>query len=189
MIAKSLQLFSVAFLCALLPSALAAELKTGSAAALTFEDVDGHQISTADGHVTIITVITRDNEPDAHAVADQVPDRYVGVPKFRYITLVNFQGKLPGFLQGVTRAVIRGRLDTEAKTLRPQFAAKHIARDPRHDLYVIADFDGKAVEKLGLTPANSEVAVFVFNGKGKLVQHWRGVPPNNSLGKAIAAAE
>lgn len=189
MIAKSLQLFSVALFCALLSPARGAELKTGDVAALTFADVDGKQLSTADGHVTIITVITRDNEANAHAVADQVPDRYLGLPKYRYVTLVNFQGKLPGILQGVTRSVIRSRLDAEAKSLRPQCAAKQIGHDPRRDLYVVADFDGTAVGKLGLAPANAEVAVFVFNGKGKLVQRWQGVPPNNSLGKAILAAE
>ncbi len=185
MITRSLQLFSVALLFAAL--AESSELKTGGVVALTFEDVDGNELSTADGHITVITVVTRANEDKAHAVADHVPDRCIGDAKYRYITLVNFQGKLPGLLQGVTRGVIRGRLDAEAKDLKPQYEAKHITRDPRRDVHVIADFDGKAVTQLGLSP-ESDVEVFVFNGEGKLVQHWTDVPPDNSLGKAIAMA-
>lgn len=187
MIARSLQLFSVALLL-IAAHAQASEFKAGSTAALTFEDVDGNEFSTADGHVTVITVVTRQNEDKAHAVADKVPDRCVGDAKYRYVTLVNFQGKLPGVVHGVTRGVIRGRLDAEAKELKPQYEAKHIARAPRRDLHVIADFDGKAVTQLGLSPEADDVVVFVFNGEGKLVNRWVDVPPNDSLGKAIAVA-
>ncbi len=182
-------MFSIALFLGGMPHAPASELKTGAVHALTFEDVDGHELSTANGHVTIITVVTRDNEDKAHAVADKVPDRYVGDQKYHYVTLVNFQGKLPGILQGMTRGVIRGRLDGEAKTLRTQYAAKKIDHDPRADLYVVADFDGKAVAQLGLAQASGEVSVFVFNREGKLIQQWTDVPPDDSLAKAIAAAE
>lgn len=188
MITRSLQFFSIALLLGAVPCAKADELKAGVVASLNFEDVDGNELSTADGHVTIITVVTRESEDKAHAVADQVPDRCIGDPKYRYITLVNFQGKLPAMLQGVTRGVIRGRLDAEAKELKPKYEAKQIARDPRRDIYVIADFDGKAVAQLGLSPDSDAVEVFVFNGEGKLVRHWTDVPPDDSLGKAIAAA-
>ena len=181
-------MFCVVLLCAAAPFAPGSELKTGNMAALTFEDVDGNELSTNDGHVTVITVVTRSNEDKARAVADQVPDRYLGDPKYRYVTLVNFQGKLPGPLQGITRGVIRGRLDGEAKEIKPQYEAKHLTRDPRKDMYVIADFDGKAVTQLGLSPESSEIEVFVFNGEGKLVHRWTDVPPGDSLGKAIATA-
>lgn len=188
MIMQSLQFFSVAVLLGAAGFLEASELKTGSTASLTFEDVDGHELSTADGHVTIITVVTRENEVKARAVANQVPDRYIGDPKYRYVTLVNFQGKLPGILHAITRGTIRGRLDAEAKELKPQYEAKHIARDPRRDIYVIADFDGKAVTQLGLSPDSGDVEVFVFNAEGKLVRHWTDVPPDDSLARAIASA-
>ena len=181
-------MFSVVLLLAAAGFAAASEPKTGTVAPLTFEDVDGNELSTADGHVTIITVVTRAAGDEARMVAEQVPDRFIGDPKYRYITLVNFQGKLPGALHAVTRGVIRGRLDAEAKGRKPKYEAKNLARDPRHDIHVVADFDGKAVSQLGLSPDSSDVEVFVFNGEGKIDRHWTDVPPNNSLGKAIAAA-
>ena len=187
MIARSLQfifLFSIALaLCA------AAPLQPGSINHLSFHDVDGNTLSTADGHVTIITVVTRQNEQQAHAVADQVPDFCLGNQKYRYVTLVNFQRKLAGPLHALTRVVIRQRLDSEAAKLRREYQQKQIGHDPRKDMFVIADFDGSAVSQLGLAVDSNDVHVFVFNGRGKLVQHWTGVPPNDSLGKAIAATE
>ncbi|MGI8435744.1 MAG: hypothetical protein ACR2NX_02410 [Chthoniobacterales bacterium] len=179
-------LLTFVFLCAAALCLPAAELATGNIHALTFEDVDGGAISTADGHVTIITVVTRQNEAKARRVADLVPDRYVGDPKYRYVTLVNFQRKLAGPFQGLTRAIIRNRLDAEAKTLRPDYATKHLSRDPRKDLHVIADFDGSAVARLGLPVASNQVAVFLFGVKGKLLARWNDVPPGDALPSALA---
>jgi hypothetical protein len=164
------------------------ELEAGSVYQLTFEDVDGNELSTADGHVTIITVVTRNNEDKARAVADQVPDKYVGDPNYRYVTLVNFQRKLFGPLQGLTRTVIRNRLDAEAKELKSTYEEKHLTRDPRRDIHVIADFNGKPVEQLGLTSERDDIAVFVFDREGKLIARWEDVPPEGELPKAIAAA-
>jgi MoaA/NifB/PqqE/SkfB family radical SAM enzyme len=185
----ALQIFSVALLILGAVGARGADLQRGQTYAFSLRDVDGNDLSTADGHVTIITVVTRQNEEGAHAVADLVPDRCVGDPKYRYITLVNFQRKLAGPLQGLTRAIIRNRLDAEAKALKPQYDAKKITRDPRRDVYVVADFDGAAVARVGLTPETNSVAVFVFNGGGALVNRWTGVPQGNALPDAIAAAE
>lgn len=190
MIARPLQLlFAALLLVVLMSHAAAAEVSPGKVASLVFRDVDGNELSTSAGHVTIITVVTRQNENEAHAVAEQVPDRCIGDPKYRYVTLVNFQRKLAGPLQGLTRGIIRRRLDAEAKELKPKYVAKKLTRDPRKDVFVVADFDGAAVSKLGLAVKANEVAVFVFNGEGKLIERWNGVPPENALAKAITAAE
>jgi hypothetical protein len=188
MIARSLQFFFMAFiLVAAVPAY--AELQTGATHALTFPDVDGHNLSTADGHVTIVTVVTRENEANARAISLLVPERCIGVPKYRYITLVNFEGKIPGPLRGLTRGIIRNRLDAEAKELKPRYEAKNLTRDPRSDVYVVADFDGSAVKRLGLTPESANLAIFVFDGKGKLVGRWSEVPTEEALTSAILAAE
>ena len=188
MIARPLQFIFAALLLSAAVRLAPAELETGSAHRLTFRDVDGRDLSTSDGHVTIITVVTRQDEGQAHTVADQVPDRCLGDPKYRYITLVNFQRKLSGPLQSLTRAIIRGRLDAEAKKLKPKYEAKHLTRDPRKDVYVVADFDGAAVARLGLAPEARDVVVFVFDGAGKLVGQWKGVPSEGALAKAILTA-
>ncbi|MFL6569012.1 MAG: hypothetical protein ACJ8LI_07565 [Chthoniobacterales bacterium] len=186
---RPLQSISLLILCVTAVMVDAASLQPHAVARLTFHDVDGNTLSTADGHVTIITVVTRQNEEQAHSIADQVPERCVADPKFRYVTLVNFQRKLAAPFQGLTRVIIRQRLDAEAQKLRPEYQQKKISRDPRKDMFVVADFDGSAVSQLGLLPDSNDVAVFVFNGHGKLIQNWAGVPPNDSLPGAIAAAE
>ncbi len=187
MIARALQSFSIALLLAT-GLATAAPLQPGSVYALSFRDVDGRDLATADGHVTTITLVTREQEEKAQAVADLVPARYVGDQKYRYVTAVDFQGKLPGPLQGLTRAIIRNRLDAEAKKMKAGYTAKKLTQDPRKDLFVVADFDGTAAKQLGVSADAGDISVFVFNGRGKLVARWTGVPPGDSLGKALAAA-
>lgn len=189
MAVRSLQIFSCALLILLAAQARGAALEQGRTYSFSLHDVDGNDLATADGHVTIITVVTRENEEQARAVADAVPDRYIGDPKYRYVTLVNFQRKLAGPLQRITRAVIRNRLDAEAKRLKPQYEAKKLTHEPRKDLFVVADFDGSAVAHLALAPEANDVVVFVFNRVGKLINHWTGVPPGNALAEAIVAAE
>ncbi|HSH40471.1 MAG TPA: hypothetical protein VK993_16995 [Chthoniobacterales bacterium] len=186
---RALQCFFVLLLLAAPQLAHGDPLPVGETHRLTFRDVDGNDLSTADGHVTIIAVVTRRSEDQARAISTRVPEHCIGNPKYRYVTLVNFQRGLAGPFQGITRAVIRGRLDDEAKRLQPKYAAKRVTRDARRDLYVVADFDGSAVTRLGMSPESNDVAVFIFDGSGKLVQRWTGVPPKADLAKAVAAAE
>jgi hypothetical protein len=189
MIARRLQFFSVALLLASVVTGRTDELQPGNIHRLVFQDVDGNTLSTADGHVTIITVTTRQNEKKARAVASQVPSQYIGDPRYRYVTLVNFQRKVGRSLQGLTKVMIRRRLDAEAKGLKEQYLAKKLTRDPRNDVFVVADFDGEGVTQLGLSPDSNDITVFVFNGEGKLIERWIDIPPGDSLPKAIAAAE
>lgn len=182
------RIFLISFILAPL-SARAVELQPGSVRPAILRDVDGRTHSTAGGHISIITVITREDEAKARAVADRVPEHCHGNSKYQYLTVINFQRKIFGPLQGLTRAIIRSRLDAEADRLRPQYTAKHVGHDPRQDLFVVADFDGSALEQLGLPAASAEVAVFVFNSHGKMIAHWSDVPPEAALGRAIAAAE
>lgn len=189
MTARSLQIISIVATLVVGRLASAAVLEPGRPYSFSLHDVDGNELSTADGHITILTVVTRQNEAQAHAVADLVPDRCLGDPKYRYITLVNFQRGVARPFQGLTRTIIRKRLDAEAKELQRDYTAKKLTRDPRRDIFVIADFDGTAVRQVGLTPENSSVAVFVFDQRGKLINRWDGVPPGNSLPDAVAAAE
>src|SRR5204863_3242930 len=73
--------FPAAFLVAAMPAGQAVELRLGTVYPLTFTDVDQHQLSTSDGHVTIITVVTKKDEQKAQMVGDRVPRQYLGDPK------------------------------------------------------------------------------------------------------------
>jgi hypothetical protein len=178
------------FLAAILmsPAAQANELRLGNAYSLAFTDVDHHQLATSDGHVTIITVLTKKDEQKAEQVGERVPLIYLGDPKYRLITLVNFQRSIFPLLQGMVNGVIRNRMDAEAKDLQKKYTAKHLTRNPRSDIFVVADFDGKAVSQLGIAPASSEFAVFVFDGRGRLVRRWNEVPSAEVFSAALGEA-
>jgi hypothetical protein len=178
------------FLIAMLAAATAqaVELRVGNNYPLTFTDVDRHQLSTADGHVTIISVVTRRDEAKAQRVGDSVPQIYFGDPKFRLITLVNFQQNILPPLRGLVSAMIRHRLDAEAKELQKIYSERRLTRNPRNDIFVVADFDGKAVSQLGINPISAEFAVFIFDGRGRLVRRWNDVPSAEMLAQALKEA-
>jgi len=184
------RLLQYLFLAAILtgPAAGANELHSGNVYPLTFTDVDQQRLSTADGHATIITVLTRKDETKAQQVGDRVPDFCLGDPKFRLITMVNFQKSIFPLFHGMINAIIRSRMDAAAKDLQKNYTAKHLTRNPRSDIYVVADFDGKAVTQLGLDPMGSEFAVFVFDGRGRLVRGWNDVPSAEALAAAVNEA-
>jgi hypothetical protein len=185
--ARSLQYFFCIGILGVAP-AQADELHPGNTYSLSFNDVDRQQLSTSDGHVTIITVVTRKDEQKAQQVGDRVPRVYLGDPKFRLITVVNFQKGIFPPLQGMIMAIIRARLDAEAKELQKIYTAKHLTRNPRSDIWVVADFDGKAVSQLGIAATSSEFAVFVFDGRGRLVRRWNDVPSAEALAAALSEA-
>lgn len=158
-----------------------APLEKGETYRFRFHDVDGDILPLDDGRITITTVVTPAQEGKARAVAELVPPQLIGDPRLRYITVVNFQGKIMGAIRGVTRAIIRNRLSAEANVRRPDYAARRIPHDPRDDLHVVADFDGKVMKQLGLDAAAGEMRVFVFDGEGRLLQGWKGLPPRDEL--------
>jgi hypothetical protein len=166
----------------------AIQLHPGNSYPLTFTDVDRHQLATADGHVTIISVVTRRDEAKAQTVGDRYSQIAAGDPKVRLVTLVNFQQNILLPLRGLVSAVIRNRLDAEAKEVQKSYTERHINRNARDDLYVVADFDGKAVSQLGITPTSQEFAVFIFDGKGRLVRRWSDVPTLEMLTQGIKEA-
>lgn len=166
----------------------AVQLRQGNSYPLSFTDVDRHELSTADGHVTVISVVTRRDEAKAQTVGDRVTGITLGDPKVRLVTLVNFQQNILPPLRGMVSAIIRHRLDTEAKDIQKSYAQRHINRNARDDIFVVADFDGKAVAQLGISPVSAEFAVFIFDGHGRLVRHWNDVPSVEMLVQALKEA-
>jgi hypothetical protein len=180
--------FLAAFLVAAIPAGQAVELRLGNVYPLTLTDVDQHQLSTSDGHVTIITVVTRKDEQKAQLVGDRFPRPYLGDPKYRLITVVNFQQRIFPPFRRIATAIIRRRLEVEAKELQKIYSARHLNRNPRSDIFVVADFDGTSVSQLDIMPASTEFAVFVFDGRGELVRRWNDVPSADALASAISEA-
>ena len=186
-ILRSPQCFFVGLLLVIAP-AQAVQLHPGKTYPLVFTDVDHRQLSTTDGHVTIISVVTNRDESKAQTVGDRVTQITLGDPKTRLINLVNFQQNIIAPLRGMVSAIIRHRLDTEAKDIQKTYGQRHINRNARDDIYVVADFDGKAVTQLGISPTSPEFGVFIFDGHGRLVRHWNDVPTLEMLSQAIKEA-
>lgn len=184
---RALQFFFVAF--ALAAPASGDGIQPGTIRRCASNDVDGNQISSFDGHVTLLAVVTRANQDDARVLADRVPRQYYGDPHVRLVTVVNFQGKIYRSLRAITSAVIRRRLEAEAQRLRPIYEGKRLAHDPRRDLFVIADFDAEMTAGLGLPRDRQDTTVLVLNGEGRLVEGWNGVPSAGALSAALSAAD
>jgi hypothetical protein len=168
--------------------ARATTLQPGVVYQLSFTDVEGRQVALQDGRATLLTVATRMTEPKARLVGNRVPDQYVGHPHYRCVTVINFQQKIPPLLRRIISAVVRRRFRAEAKVVQTRYSARRINHSPRADLFAIADFDGGVVRLLGISPVSDEFAVFIFDGRGRLVRRWRDVPTSADLGSALASA-
>ena len=68
-------------------------LSTGNAYSISFVDIDGNKLSTADGHVTIVVLTTSADREQARTVGDRVPDFCLGNPAYRMITVVHFTSR------------------------------------------------------------------------------------------------
>ena len=183
-----LQSFLLLTLLAAGSSARGAELRVGENYSVILTDVDQHQLSTADGHVTMITVVTRKDEEKAELVGDRYPHSYLADPRFRLVTLLNFQQKIPGPFRRIVFAIVRQRLETEAKEVQKIFDSKRLNRKARDDMFVVADFDGKTVSQLGLEPTAADFVVLIFDGKGRLTKRWNEVPSSEALMEALDQA-
>jgi hypothetical protein len=158
------------------------DLFVGETHALKFVDIDGSTLSTTDGHVTVLVLTTRADLPKAQAVGDRIPDFCLGNPAYRMITLVRF-GKHSAPVRKFLTSMARRRLDAEGKRLQTRYATNKIARDARHDIFAVADFDGSVVSQLD--SGSTLFRVFVFSRTGELLKQWDNVPGAVELAEAL----
>ena len=172
----------VSFSCA---PPLRATLFDGQVYALNFVDVDGHTLSTADSHVTVVVLANLADTARAHAVGDRVPDYCLGNPTYRMITVLNFNQKRTRVGRSIATMLVHRRLDAEAKLLQRRYDAKKLARDARRDIFAVADFDGGATSQLGEQTGLSDFRVFVFGRDGQLLRQWNDVPSAAELATVV----
>jgi len=88
---RALQLFFFAAIALFLSvTLLRGALSSGTTYSLSFVDIDGNKLSTADGHVTVLVLATTADWEKARAVGDRVPDYCLGNPDYRMITIIRF---------------------------------------------------------------------------------------------------
>ena len=183
---RALQFFflaqSISFLLAV---PLHAALSVGQVYKFNFTDVDGHTLSTSDGHVTVVVLTTTADREKARSVGDRAPDYCLGNPNYRMITVLNFTKKNTRIGRGIATMLVRHRLDEEAKRLQARYDAKKIARDARRDIFAVTDFDGTVSSQLGAELESLDFRVFVFGRSGELLQQWGDVPAADDLAAVL----
>ena len=183
---RALQFFFVAAIAPVLPATLVrGALSSGAIYPLTFVDINGNKLSTADGHVTVLVVSTTADREKARAVGDRVPDYCLGNPTYRMITIIRFTSRHTVIGRRVATALIRHRVREEAKQLQTRYDSQKIARDPRGDIFVVADFDGTASSQLDGLGEAPTFHVLVFVRDGKLLAQWTDVPSAKQLAEVL----
>ena len=160
-------------------------LSTGNTYSISFVDLDGNKVSTADGHVTIVVLTTPADREQARTVGDHVPDFCLGNPAYRMITIIHFTGRHMAIGRRMATAFIRHRVREEAKRLQARYDAQKISRDAKSDIFVATDFDGTVASQLGQPAGATDFCVFVFGQSGELLAQWHSVPSAEELAAAL----
>ena len=182
--ARALQIFLFVTITLLVPAALLrGTLSTGATYSISFVDIDGNKLSTADGHLTIVVLTTAADRPKARTVGDRVPNYCLGNPDYRMITIIHFTGRHLAIGRRIATAFIQHRVSEEAKRLQARYDAQKISRDASRDVFVVTDFDGTVASQLG-EPAG-DFSVFVFGRTGELRTQWHDVPSAEQLAAVL----
>lgn len=177
--------FFVAILC-LLPSArLHGALSIGTTYSLSFVDIDGDKVSTADGHVTVLVLTTSADREKAQTVGDRIPEHCLGNANYRMITIVRFTRRHIVIGQRIATALVRHRVNEEAKRLQARYDGKGIIHDARKDIFIVTDFEGTVSSQLGEPEGATDFCVFVFGRNGELLAQWHGVPSAGQLAAVV----
>ena len=183
---RALQIFLLVTITVLVPAALLrGTLSTGATYSISFIDIDGNKLSTADGQVTIVVLTTPAERPKARTVGDRVPDYCLGNPDYRMITIIHFTGRHMTIGRRIATAFIRHRVREEAKRLQARYDAQKISRDASRDIFVATDFDGMMASQLGQPAGANDFCVFVFGPTGELRAQWHDVPSAEQLAAVL----
>ena len=157
----------------------------GKSYAFSMVDVDGRTLSTHDGHVTVLVIVSRREVDKARIVGNRIPERCLGNPASRMITVIRFDQTRNSFTRYLLSRLIRRQLDAEANQLKSRYIAKKLTSNPRSDVYAVADFDGQMNSTFGLSPGSGQFRVLILSGKGELLHAWTDVPTAEQLDAEI----
>ena len=135
--------------------------------------------------MTVVVLTTPADREKARTVGDRVPERCLGNPDYRMITIMRFVRRHTVVGRRIATAFIRHRVNDEAKRLQARYEGKKIARDARKDIFVATDFDGSISSQLGEAKGATDFCVFVFGRNGELIAQWHGVPSAEQLATAL----
>ena len=162
-----------------------ADLTVGQNYPLTLSDLDGKNLSTADGHMTTLVLTSKSNVDKAHLVGDHVPDFCLGNPAYRMITVVACEPNHSKPVRAFLTSAIRRRMNSEGKQLQARYDRLKIAQDARREVLVVADFDDAITAQLKTKWSNDLFRVFIFGKNGELLKQWSDVPTAEDLSAAL----
>ena len=187
---RALQIFLSLATALLLPAVPArGALSTGNTYSISFVDLDGNNLSTSDGHVTIVVLTTPADREQARTVAGRVPDFCLGNPAYRMITVIHFTRLHLALGRRMATAFIRHRVREEAQRLQARYDAQKISRDAKSDIFVVTDFNGTVASQLGQSAEETNFCVFVFGQSGELLAQWHSVPSADELAATIEKSD
>jgi hypothetical protein len=187
---RALQFFLLVATALFVPAALVrGTLSTGNTYSISFVDIDGNKLSTADGHVTIVVLTMTADREQARTVGDHVPDFCLANPAYRMITVIHFTGRHLAIGRRMATAFVRHRVREEAKRLQARYDAQKISRDAKSDIFVVTDFDGTVAVQLGQPAGATDFCVFVFGQTGELLAQWHSVPSADELAAAVKGSD
>ena len=183
---RALQFFFVAAITLFLSvTLLRGALSSGATYSLSFVDIDGNKLSTADGRVTVLVVATTADWEKARTVGERVPDYCLGNLDYRMMTVIRFIRKHGPIMRQIAMAVVKHRVTEEAKRLQSRYDTNKIMRDARQDIFTVIDFDGSASSQLDESSQAASFRVLVFARDGKLLAQWTDVPSANHLAAVL----
>jgi hypothetical protein len=187
---RALQMFLLLGTAFFLPATLVrGELSTGTTHSISFVDLDGNKLFTADGHITIVVLTTSADREQARTVGDHAPDFCLGNPAYRMITVIHFTRRHMALGRRMATGFIRHRVREEAKRLQARYDAQKISRDAKSDIFVVTDFDGTIASQLGQSAGATDFCVFVFGQTGELLAQWHRVPSVDELAAAVKKSD
>jgi hypothetical protein len=183
---RALQFFFLIATLILLPAArLLGALSIAASYSLSFVDINGNKLSTADGHVTVIVLAIPADREKARTVGDRIPENCLGNPDYRMITIIRFTTRHLAIGRRIATALVRHHVNEEAKRLQARYDGKGIKHDARQDIFIVTDFDRSLSSQLGDPEAATDFCVFVFGRNGELLAQWHGVPSAEQLAIAL----
>jgi hypothetical protein len=183
---RALQFFFFAAAAFFLSTALLrGALSNGATYSISFVDIDGNKLSTADGHATVLVLTTIGDREKVRTVGDRVPDYCLGNPNYRMITIIRFTRKHTAIGRKIATALVKHRVNEEARRLQSRYEANKISSDARKDIFTVTDFDGSASSQLAEPAQAPSFRVLAFARDGKLLAQWTDVPSAKQLGDAL----
>jgi hypothetical protein len=183
---RALQFFFVAAIAPFITATLLpGALSSGAIYSLNFVDIDGNKLSTADGHITVLVLATAAEREKVRAVGDRVPDFCLGNPNYRMITIVRFTSRHIAIGRRIATALVKHRVNEEARRLQSRYNTNKISGDARKDIFTVLDFDGTASSQLDDSAQAASFRVLVFARDGKLLAQWTDVPSAKQLADVL----